>query len=50
MSVSREDVEKIASLARLELSSDEVDTMAVQMDTILGYVAKLEEMNFLINM
>ena len=45
MSVSREDVEKIASLARLELSPEEMDAMAIQMDTILGYVAKLEEID-----
>lgn len=45
MSVSRADVEKVANLARLELSPDEMDTMATQMDTILGYVAKLEEID-----
>jgi len=45
MSVSRADVEKIASLARLELSPDEMDAMASQMDTILGYVAKLDEID-----
>lgn len=45
MSISREDVEKVASLARLELSPEEADVMAVQMGTILGYVAKLEEID-----
>jgi aspartyl-tRNA(Asn)/glutamyl-tRNA(Gln) amidotransferase subunit C len=45
MSVTREDVAKIAGLARLELSPDEMDAMASQMDTILGYVAKLDEID-----
>lgn len=45
MSVSRADVEKVASLARLELSPTEVDAMARQMDTIIGYVAKLDEID-----
>ncbi len=45
MSVSRADVEKIASLARLELSPAEMDVMAREMDTILGYVAKLDEID-----
>ncbi len=45
MSISREEVEKIASLARLELSPEEVDGIAEQMGTILGYVAKLDEID-----
>ncbi len=45
MSISKEEVEKVASLARLELSGAEVEVMAEQMGTVLGYVAKLEEID-----
>ena len=45
MSISREEVAKVANLARLELSAEEMDVMAEQMGTVLGYVAKLEEID-----
>ncbi len=45
MSISKEEVEKVASLARLELSPAEVELMAEQMGTVLGYVAKLDEID-----
>lgn len=45
MSISKEDVEKAANLARLELSSDEVNDMTSQLGTILGYVDKLNEVD-----
>ena len=45
MSISKEEVEKVASLARLELSEPEVEVMAEQMGTVLGYIAKLEEID-----
>ncbi|QDT65410.1 Asp-tRNA(Asn)/Glu-tRNA(Gln) amidotransferase subunit GatC [Calycomorphotria hydatis] len=42
---TREDVKKIASLARLHLSSEELDTYAAQLGGILGYVEMLNEVD-----
>ena len=36
---------KVAQLARLELSEDEVEAITGQLDEILGYVAKLNEID-----
>ena len=41
MTVTREDVRHIASLARLELSEEEVDRFTRQLDAILGHAADL---------
>ncbi len=45
MKISREEVEHVARLARLELTPDEVERMTGQLDTILTYVAKLDEVD-----
>ena len=45
MSLSREQVEKISLLARLELSPAELDTMTAQLGQIVGYVEQLSELN-----
>ena len=45
MKISRQEVEHVAHLARLHLSEDELDTMTSQLDTILEYVQKLEELD-----
>jgi len=45
MKIAREEVENVARLARLELTGEEVDTMTRQLDTILSYVAKLDELD-----
>jgi aspartyl-tRNA(Asn)/glutamyl-tRNA(Gln) amidotransferase subunit C len=45
MKISQQEVEHVARLARLELSEDEVDTMTRQLDNILSYVAKLDELD-----
>ena len=45
MNITREEVEHVARLARLDLAPDEIDRMTGQLDTILGYVAKLGELN-----
>jgi len=45
MKIRREEVENVARLARLELAGEEVDTMTRQLDTILSYVAKLDELD-----
>jgi aspartyl-tRNA(Asn)/glutamyl-tRNA(Gln) amidotransferase subunit C len=45
MDISVADVEYVARLARLELSSAEKKLFASQMGAILGYVEKLKELN-----
>ena len=45
MKISKQEVENVARLARLELSGSEVDKMTSQLDTILSYVAKLDELD-----
>jgi len=45
MSLSREDVEKVALLARLRLSDEEVATMTEQLGRIVEYVEQLNELN-----
>lgn len=45
MKLSHEEVLKIANLARLELSADEVDLYATQLSSILEYVETLKHLN-----
>ncbi|MBW6520984.1 MAG: Asp-tRNA(Asn)/Glu-tRNA(Gln) amidotransferase subunit GatC [Desulfoarculaceae bacterium] len=45
MKITKEEVERVAHLARLNLSAEELETMTSQLDTILSYVAKLEELD-----
>jgi len=45
MKLTVADVEYVARLARLELSGAETDLFAGQMDAILGYVEKLNELD-----
>ena len=45
MAITREQVEHVAYLSRLHLSDEELRTFAVQLDTILGYMAKLNELD-----
>jgi aspartyl-tRNA(Asn)/glutamyl-tRNA(Gln) amidotransferase subunit C len=45
MKISREDVLKVEELANLELSLDEVSTMQSQLDAILEYIGKLNELD-----
>ncbi len=44
MKITREEVEHVASLARLNMSEEELARMTVQLDTILSYVDKLDEL------
>lgn len=44
MKISREEVEHVAHLARLNLEEDELIKMTEQLDTILSYVDKLGEL------
>lgn len=45
MKISREDVLRVAELAHLELSPEEIETFRGQLDEILTYVDKLEELD-----
>ena len=45
MPISRAEVEKVSSLARLRLSEKELDRMTSQMGDILGYVGLLSELD-----
>jgi len=45
MKITNENVSRVAQLARLDLSADEIETMTRQLDTILSYVAKLDELD-----
>ena len=45
MPVSKEEVEKIAALAKLNLSEDEKEKFTVQLSEILDYVEKLNELD-----
>ena len=45
MAISREEVEKVSLLARLQLSEDELDTMTAQLGDILDYVELLGELD-----
>jgi len=45
MKISREDVLKVAALAYLELTDAEVETYRRQLDSILTYVDKLNELD-----
>jgi len=39
--ITRDEVERVATLARLLLSDEEAERMAAELDTILGYVETL---------
>ncbi len=43
--ITREEIERIAALARLSLSNDEAERMATELDTILGYVETLAKVD-----
>ncbi|BBA71804.1 Asp-tRNA(Asn)/Glu-tRNA(Gln) amidotransferase subunit GatC [Geobacter sulfurreducens] len=45
MKITRTDVEHVATLARLELAEDEKDRFTGQLDAILAYVEKLNELD-----
>ncbi len=45
MKITRTQVEHVAQLARLELTDAEKDTFTGQMDAILAYVEKLNELD-----
>ena len=45
MSLSNADVAKVALLARLRLSPDELETFTGQLNSIVDYVAQLQELD-----
>jgi aspartyl-tRNA(Asn)/glutamyl-tRNA(Gln) amidotransferase subunit C len=45
MTISREDVLRVAQLAHLELAPEEVETYRGQLDEILAYIGKLRELD-----
>jgi len=45
MAITRTDVEKIADLGRLELTTEETDLFTGQLSSIIGYVKKLDELD-----
>ena len=45
MSLSLDEVKKVAKLARLELSADDLARMQSQLSAILDYVAQLDELD-----
>lgn len=45
MKITRKEVGHVAKLARLALPEDELDALTGQMDAILGYVEKLNELD-----
>lgn len=45
MPVDRDAVRRIAALARLGMPEDELDSLAAELDAILGWVAQLSEVD-----
>ena len=45
MKITPQEISHVANLARLQLSQEEVEAMARQLDDILTYVAKLNELD-----
>ncbi len=45
MKISREDVLRVAELAHLGLSPEEIETYRGQLDSILSYIDKLKELD-----
>ena len=45
MSLSKKEVEHVANLARLALTEEEINTYTEQLNTILGFFGKLNELN-----
>ena len=43
--ITKEEVKKVAQLARLELNEDEINNHALQLEKILEYIKQLEKIN-----
>tara|TARA_B100000809_G_scaffold216814_1_gene222705 strand:- start:531 stop:821 length:291 start_codon:yes stop_codon:yes gene_type:complete len=44
MSLTRNEVERVSLLARLQLTEDELETMTTQLNQIVGYVEQLAQL------
>lgn len=45
MSITEKDVQYVAALANLEIADQETTQLAADMNSILGYIAKLDELD-----
>lgn len=45
MSLTRDEVKKVARLARLELAEEEIEVFQAQLSAILDYVAQLQQLD-----
>lgn len=45
MSLTREEVKKVATLARLRMTDEQLDKMAPELNNILGFIEQLAEVN-----
>jgi aspartyl-tRNA(Asn)/glutamyl-tRNA(Gln) amidotransferase subunit C len=43
--ITREEVERVVSLARLSLDEAELSRMAAELDAVLGYIATLQQLD-----
>ena len=43
--LTKDDVKKVAALARLELSEEEIDVLTPQLSNILGFIDQLKEVD-----
>jgi aspartyl-tRNA(Asn)/glutamyl-tRNA(Gln) amidotransferase subunit C len=48
--ISREDVRKLAALARIKLSPEEEETFAKDMEHILGYITQIQKVSGTVEM
>lgn len=45
MSLTREDVKKVAGLSKLRMTDEQLDTMAPELNNILGFIEQLSEVD-----
>jgi len=45
MGISKEDVQKVATLARIQFKEADLDRFSIQLDAIVKYVEQLNELN-----
>lgn len=43
MAITKEEIKKLSHLARIELSESEVESLAQEVDSILGYVSQIQD-------
>ena len=43
--ISTEDIQKLAQLARIDISVDEVESLTTEIDAILGYVGQIQNIS-----